>query len=316
MQGKNIKIEGSSVCVNSAHTLENTESIDQQIQSLENKMNEGDFWLDKIKAQEVVMELKNLKIKRDGEKILYKGNAIMNILAGAGGDDSEDWARMLYDMYQKYLVKNGWSYTLLHSHTNEHNGIRNITFEIEGKLDNMGAYGKLRNESGVHRLVRISPFNSAAKRHTSFALVEVLPILEDIQKPVINSDDIEISFARAGGPGGQNVNKRETAVRIVHISTGLSVHIATERSQEQNKEKALALLSAKLYKLEKERFEKEKNGLSISKTVEIEWGSQIRNYVLHPYKLVKDVRTGCETSDIDGVLDGDIENFIDAEKDL
>jgi peptide chain release factor 2 len=287
-------------------------TVEQQIEVLENRMNEGDFWSDKVKAQEVVQELKNLKIKRDGEKVLYKGNAIMNILAGAGGDDSEDWARMLYDMYQKYLAKNGWGYTLLHSHVNEHNGIRNITFEIEGS----GVYGKLRNESGVHRLVRISPFNSQAKRHTSFALVEVLPILEDVQKPIINSDDIEVSFAKSGGPGGQNVNKRETAVRIVHIPTGLSVHIATERSQEQNKEKALALLAAKLYKLEKEKLEAEKNGLSISKTVEIEWGSQIRNYVLHPYKMVKDVRTGCETSDIDGVLEGNIDEFLDAEKDL
>lgn len=292
---------------------ENKQDLENKIIELEAYMQQADFWNDKEKAQTIIKELKDLKLKAEGEKALYKGSAIMTILAGAGGDDSEDWARMLYNMYQKYLATRGWGYLILHVNHNEQNGVRNITIEIDGA----GAYGALRNESGVHRLVRISPFNAAAKRHTSFAMVEVLPVMPEAAMADIPKDDLDISFAKAGGPGGQNVNKRETAVRIVHKPSGLSVHIASERSQEQNKEKAMELLQAKLFKLEQEKVLAEKEGRQISKTTEIEWGNQIRNYVLHPYKLVKDIRTNVETSDTEAVLErGDIQAFIDAEERL
>jgi len=287
--------------------------IDKEITELEAKMNEIGFWDDKEKAQEIIKKIKELKDKREGVSALDKGGAVLSILAGAGGDDSEDFARMLFDMYIAYFSRVNFSYTLLHSNTNDHGGFRNITIEIDGK----NVYGNLKNESGVHRLVRISPFNANAKRHTSFALVELLPIIPKLEMKEINTDDIKIEFSKAGGPGGQNVNKRETAVRVVHIPTNISVSIATERNQEQNKQKALEILQAKLFKIEEENRKAEMEGRQISKTTEIEWGNQIRSYVLHPYKMVKDHRTDVETSDVEKVLEkGEIEGFIEAEKSL
>lgn len=169
----------------------------------------------------------------------------------------------------------------------------------------------------MHRLVRISPFNAQAKRHTSFALVEVLPIIPQAERKEISPDEIRIETSKAGGPGGQNVNKRETAVRIIHIPTNISVHVATERQQEQNKQKALEILQAKLFKLEEEKRKAEVEGRQIAKTTEIEWGNQIRSYVLHPYKMVKDHRTEHETSDVEGVLEkGQLDPFIEAEQKL
>lgn len=293
--------------------MESNSQIEVEILALEESMNALDFWNDKDRAQETIKKIKDLKDKRDGVSSLDRGNAIMTLLAGAGGDDSEDFARMLLEMYDAYFKRLGYSYSLLHENKNDHGGYRNITIEIEGK----NVYGNLKNESGVHRLVRISPFNAQSKRQTSFVMVEVLPIIPDVEQKSIPPDDLRIETSKSSGPGGQNVNKRETAVRIVHIPTNIAVHVATEREQERNKQKALEILSAKLFKLEEEKRKAEIEGRQISKTMEIEWGNQIRSYVLHPYKMVKDHRTDVETSNVEAVLEkGEIDEFIEAEKKL
>jgi len=295
----------------------NKEQIFDRIAEIENTMNGADFWVDKNKAQVMVKELQDLKAEAEsgGPHAKYdKGDAIMTIFSGAGGDDAEDFSAMLYRMYQRYASSHGLDWKVIHENENDHGGYRNVTVEISGK----GVYGLLKNESGVHRLVRISPFNADAKRHTSFSMVEVIPKFESTNSADIKIDekDLDISIAKSGGPGGQNVNKRETAVRIVHKPSGISVHVTSERSQAQNKEKALDIIRAKLYKqMEDERIAKEK-GMYVSKTTSIDWGNQIRSYVLHPYKMVKDHRTNVETAQIDKVLEGDLEMFLEAEKNL
>jgi peptide chain release factor 2 len=291
-----------------------TEEIKKEIANLEDQMNQGNFWEDKAKAQGVIKKISELKDELFGAEKYDKGNAILSILSGAGGDDAEDFSAMLLRMYMKYVENKHWQIVLIHENKNDLGGYRNISIEIAGK----GAYGTLKNESGVHRLVRISPFNAKALRHTSFSLVEVIPKLPANDSTIeIPPEDIRIEFSKSGGPGGQNVNKRETAVRIIHLPTNIAVHVTTERSQEQNRERAIEILKGKLYKKREEDKAKEKAGLSATKTTEIEWGSQIRSYVLHPYKMVKDHRTNVEVRDIDSVLEnGVIDEFIEAEKDL
>ena len=293
---------------------QNKEEIKTEIEKLENEMFQADFWNDKNKAQNTIKRMGDLKDQLLGVDKHDKGNCILSILSGAGGDDAEDFSAMLLKMYLKYLDKKNFSYNLIHENKNDLGGYRNVSIEIIGK----GAYGKLKNESGVHRLVRMSPFNAKSLRHTSFSLVEVIPELEKNDKDIeISQDDIRIELSKAGGPGGQNVNKRETAVRVIHIPTNLSVHVTSERSQEQNKEKALEMLRGKLFKKREDDKKREKDGFSISKTVEIEWGNQIRSYVLHPYKMVKDHRTGVETSNTESVLfDGNLDLFIDSFREL
>jgi len=289
------------------------EDLNKELETLETAMNGADFWSDKNKAQGTIKRIAELKAEIAGEGKYDGGNALMTIFSGAGGDDAEDFSGMLLNMYLKFCDRKNLGVKFIHQNENDHGGFRNVTIEISGK----GAYGTLKGESGVHRLVRVSPFNAAAKRHTSFSMVEVIHEFEKATDLEINPDDLRVEFSRSSGPGGQNVNKRETAVRVVHIPTNLSAQSDNERSQAQNKEKAMQILYGKIYKaLEEKRISKEE-GMYISKTTQIEWGNQIRSYVQHPYKMVKDHRTGVETAQVDKVLsEGELDEFILAEREL
>ena len=236
-----------------------------------------------------------------------KNDAIVAIHAGAGGTESQDWAEMLLRMYLRWSERRRYAASILHRMEGEGAGIKSVTFEVRGRY----AFGRLRSERGVHRLVRLSPFDAAHRRHTSFALVEVLPDIGDAVEVQINPNDLRTDTYRSAGAGGQHMQKNDTAVRITHLPTGIVVSCQNERSQFQNRETAMKVLRARLYELERQKRQEEIARLK-GEHVEMGWGNQIRSYVLHPYKMVKDHRTGYETGKTTAVLDGDLDGFIKA----
>ncbi len=309
--------------------MENAQKVNRELSRIESKMKHYDKLYSRGEDLEVLIELtEGTNDEKEMEELqkelndfsdavealkletLLKGkydanNAILTLHAGAGGTEAQDWASMLYRMYTRYAERVGYKVVELDKLAGDEAGIKSVTFKVIGE----NAYGYLKAEKGVHRLVRISPFDANARRHTSFASLEVMPEIENQNEIKINPEDLKIDTYRSGGAGGQHVNKTESAIRITHIPTGIIVQCQNERSQIQNREQAMAMLVSKLIeKQERERLEKETELKGDLK--KIEWGSQIRSYVFCPYTMVKDHRTGCETGNISAVMDGDIEQFI------
>lgn len=299
----------------------------KQISSLENTINRWSTTekeIDDLKAldklddgsltEEIASQVDALEAELDRREIEIllsgqydHGNALLAIHAGAGGTDSQDWAAMLERMYLRWAEMEGFKTEILDRSLGEEAGIKSVTISIQGDL----AYGYLRCEKGVHRLVRLSPFDAAHRRHTSFALVEVLPEIEDNEDIVIRPEDIEIEVYKSSGAGGQNVQKNMTAVRIIHLASGLVVTCQNERSQTQNRESALKVLRARLFEMQQQERNDAVSDLK-GEFKKVEWGSQIRSYVLHPYQMVKDHRTEYETGNTQAVLDGSVQQFIEA----
>ena len=295
-------------------TVEDWESLESEIDSTIEMLELIEIDFDTEIFQEVLRETKEIQLTL--EKLSFRlnfsgqydsGDAILAIHAGAGGVDSQDWASILLRMYTRWSDQNGFDSKVLDVSYGEEAGIKSVVLQISGDY----AFGNLKSEKGVHRLVRISPFDNDHARHTSFALAEVLPQVDQSLEVDINDDDLKIDVFRAGGHGGQNVQKNSTAIRITHIPSGIVVVCQNERSQRQNKDIAMKILMSRLLDLEQQKQNEKMDQLK-GKHISAEWGNQIRSYVLHPYQMVKDHRTGMETSKIDAVLDGEINDFINS----
>jgi len=309
------------------NTPDSAQKTMKRIAQLENQINEWDEIASEIEGLKSLLELDDGSLTEEIETNVAKletllaekeitillsgqydqGNALLAIHAGAGGTDSQDWAAMLERMYLRWAEIRGYKTEILDRTAGEEAGLKSVTISVQGDL----AYGYLKCEKGVHRLVRLSPFDAAHRRHTSFALVEVLPEIEDSDEIIIRPEDIEIEVYKSSGAGGQNVQKNMTAVRIIHLESGLVVTCQNERSQSQNRESALKVLRARLFEIQQQQRSDEVSELK-GEFKKVEWGSQIRSYVLHPYQMVKDHRSEYETGNTQAVLDGQIDGFIEA----